>query len=389
MKKKLALITCYFQHNYGSQLQALATEMMCRRMGLDYETIRIDGLRSEINRAKYKYFLSKIIDIQTVKDKFATVRKVWAKKTNCDYARNLAIRDGIFDRFAEEQFHLSKTYTSKKELGECARDYSAFIVGSDQLWLPSNIAADYYTLSYVPDDIKKVAYATSFGVANLPRKQAEVARKFLPRFDSIMVREQSGQRLVKELTGKDVPIVCDPTMMFSADEWNELLPTSRRIKEKYILCYFLGDNPWQRKWVKQLAEKTGNKIVQLPNLDNYIKSDEGFADYPLYDVDPLDFVALVRDAEYVLTDSFHCTVFSSLFNKQFFTFRRYSEDGTASTNSRIYSLLASLGATDRLVSVETEVKEAMNLLMYLKSVNANINKLRYDSYTILIEAIPR
>lgn len=389
MKKELALITCYFQHNYGSQLQALATEMMCRRMGLDYETIRIDGLRPEINRAKYKYFLSRITDIQTVKDKFATVKKVWAKTTNKQYAKNLAIRDGFFDRFAEEQFHLSKTYTSKKELGECARDYSAFIVGSDQLWLPSNIAADYYTLSYVPDDVKKIAYATSFGVANLPRKQAEVARKFLPRFDSIMVREQSGQRLVKELTGKDVPIVCDPTMMFSADEWNELLPTSRRIKENYILCYFLGDNPWQRKWAKQLAAKTGNKIVQLPNLDNYIKSDEGFADYPLYDVDPLDFVALVRDAEYVLTDSFHCTVFSSLFNKQFFTFRRYSEDGTASTNSRIYSLLASLGATDRLVSVETEVKEAMNLLMYLKSVNANINKLRYDSYTILIEAIPR
>lgn len=387
MKKELALITCYFQHNYGSQLQALATEMMCRRMGLDYETIRIDGLRPEINRAKYKYFLSRITDIQTVKDKFATVKKVWAKTTNKQYAKNLAIRDGFFDRFAEEQFHLSKTYTSKKELGECAREYSAFIVGSDQLWLPSNIAADYYTLSYVPDDVKKIAYATSFGVANLPRKQAESARKFLPRFDSIMVREQSGQRLVKELTGKDVPIVCDPTMMFNADEWNELLPTSRRIKENYILCYFLGDNPWQRKWAKQLAEKTGNKIVQLPNLDNYIKSDEGFADYPLYDVDPLDFVALVRDAEYVLTDSFHCTVFSAIFSRQFYTFRRYADDGTASTNSRLYSLLGALGMKDRLVLKNDGVADALTWTPDFVIIQKHILELRSRSTGLIKQAL--
>lgn len=385
---KLALVTCYFQHNYGSQLQALATEMMCRKMGFDFETIRIDGLRPEINRAKYRYFLSRITDVQTVRDKSATVRKVLARKTNPDYARNLAIRDGIFDRFAEERFHLSRTYSSKKELGECARDYSAFIVGSDQLWLPSNIAADYYTLSYVPEDVRKIAYATSFGVASLPGKQAEAARRFLPRFNSIFVREQSGQKLVKELIGKDVPVVCDPTMMFSAYEWNELLPTIRRVEENYILCYFLGDNPWQRKWAKELAEKEGCKIVQLPNLDNYVKTDAGFADYPLYDVDPLDFVALIRDAEYVLTDSFHCTVFSNLFGKRFFTFRRYADDGTASTNSRIYSLLASLGETDRLVSSGDSVRDKLDAVCECDMPGtAAIADMRNKSYDMLKESL--
>ena len=80
--KKIALVTCYFQHNYGSQLQALATQMICDKLGWPNETICIDGLKPEINKAKYRYFLSRCLDIQTIKDKMATVRKVYAKKTN-------------------------------------------------------------------------------------------------------------------------------------------------------------------------------------------------------------------------------------------------------------------------------------------------------------------
>lgn len=149
--KKIALVTCYFQHNYGSQLQALATQMICDKLGWPNETIRIDGLKPEINKAKYKYFLSRIWDIHTIKDKMATVRKVFAQKTNASYAQNLRIRDELFNQFSNEQFRLTRRYNSKADLGKDANLYAAFIVGSDQLWLPSNISADYYTLNFVPD----------------------------------------------------------------------------------------------------------------------------------------------------------------------------------------------------------------------------------------------
>lgn len=385
--KKIALVTCYFQHNYGSQLQALATQMIFDKLGLKNETIRIDGLRPEINKAKYKYFLSKIFDPNTVKDKMATVRKVIAAKTNSTYAHNLAIRDRIFTDFANTQFNLSELYASKSDLSNHADDYAAFVVGSDQLWLPSNIAADYYTLNFVPASVKKIAYATSFGVSSLPRKQAEAAKKFLRRLDAIFVREISGQKLVKELIGKEVPIVCDPTLLFTAEEWNLKAPAKRHIQQPYVLCYFLGNNPQQRQFARRLAKQTSCKIVQLPNLDEYIKNDEGFADYPLYEISPLDFIALIRDAKFVLTDSFHCTVFSTLFEKPFFSFRRYNNDSQVSTNSRIYSLLDTFGIPERLLRGDEDINQCLKMPIAFPQVHQNIDMLRKKSVQYLTEAI--
>lgn len=385
--KKIALVTCYFQHNYGSQLQALATQMIFDKLGLENETIRIDGLKPEINKAKYRYFLSKIFDLNTVRDKMATVRKQIAKRTNPEYARNLAARDRIFSHFAETKFTLSELYTSKSELSKNAHSYGAFVVGSDQLWLPSNISADYYTLNFVPEEVKKIAYATSFGVSQLPHKQAEMAKKFLNRLNAIFVRETSGQKLIKQLTGKEVPLVCDPTLLFTAEEWNKQAPATRRIKENYILCYFLGNNPEQRSFTKRLAAALNCKIVQLPNLDEYIKSDEGFADYPLYDVSPLDFISLIRDAQFVLTDSFHCTVFSTLFEKPFFSFRRYNNDSQVSTNSRIYSLLDTFGIPERLLRGNEEISQCVKMQIDFAQVHQNIDLLRQKSIGYLTQAL--
>lgn len=382
----IGLVTCYFQHNYGSQLQALATQMAMEKLGVEHETIRIDGLKPEINRAKYKYFLSRMFDLQTVKDKMATVRKVYAKKTNGAYAANLALRDGLFTAFAEGRFRLSRRYDTKKELGANGA-YDTFIVGSDQLWLPSNIAADYYTLNFVPDGVRKIAYATSFGVTSLPKKYAEKAKTFLGRFNSIMLRESSGQKLVKSLTGMDVPLVLDPTMLFDKNEWNTLLSEQKRQEKPYILCYFLGNNEKCRNFARCLASETGRDIVQLPHLDEYVKKDEGFADVALYDVNPLDFVSLIRDADWVLTDSFHCTVFSMLFGKCFFTFRRYSDDGTASTNSRLYSLLDMFGMGGRMLTGDEPVMECLKMDYDVDGLHALIEEKRTKSLKLLKDAI--
>lgn len=354
MKKKIALVTCYYQPNFGSQLQAFATQEVFDKLGIENETILFDGLRSEVNMAKMLYFLSRIFDINTVKDKMATVRKKLASKRNPEYARNLVERNGMFADFAATKFHLSKHYNSKAELIAVAYDYVAFLVGSDQLWLPSNIAGDYYTLNFVPDDVPKIALATSFGISELPRKSGLKAQKFLKRIEHVSVREISGQRLVKIWADRDVPVVCDPTVMFTADEWMKALeatePGNRFAEgQKYIFVYFLGNNSWEREIVRNVCKETGLRILQLAHSDEYIKSDEGFADYTPYNVGPKEFIELIRDAEYVFTDSFHCSVFSMLNHKNFYTFPRYSQDGTVSTNGRLYSLLSLVHQESRLV----------------------------------------
>ena len=391
---KIALVTCYFQPNYGSQLQAFATQEAFVKLGLEHETIMIDGLLPEINKAKYKYFLSKILDVNTVKDKMATVRKLLAKKRNPEYARNLEVRYGMFRDFASNMFTLSSKYDSKALLGESAHDYAAFVVGSDQLWLPSNIAADYYTLNFVPDGVCKIALATSFGISVLPEKYGRKAGEFLNRIDYVSVRETSGQKLVKQWADRDVPVVCDPTIMFDADGWKKAIGADGDGKrfangEKYLFVYFLGNNPWEREIVKRVRKETGLKIVQIAHSDEYVKSDEGFADFTPYNVGPREFVELIRDAEYVFTDSFHCSVFSMLNSKRFFTFPRYSNDGPASTNGRLYSLLSLVKQEKRMVrksdvfNVSDRLKEEVDY----KVVHSELDKLRQFTWNWLEKAL--
>ena len=394
MDKKIALVTCYFQPNYGSQLQAFATQEAFVKLGLEHETIRIDGLLPEINKAKYKYFLSKILDVNTVKDKMATVRKLLAKKRNPEYARNLEVRYGMFRDFASNMFTLSGRYDSKAQLGVKAHEYAAFVVGSDQLWLPSNIAADYYTLNFVPDDVCKIALATSFGISVLPEKYGRKAGEFLNRIDYVSVRETSGQKLVKQWADRDVPVVCDPTIMFDADGWKKAIGADGDGKrfangEKYLFVYFLGNNPWEREIVKRVRKEPGLKIVQIAHSDEYVKSDEGFADFTPYNVGPREFVELIRDAEYVFTDSFHCSVFSMLNSKRFFTFPRYSNDGPASTNGRLYSLLSLVKQEKRMVrksdvfNVADRLKEEVDY----KVVHSELDKLRQFTWNWLEKAL--
>ena len=393
-KKKIALVTCYFQPNYGSQLQAFATQEAFVKLGLEHETIKIDGLMPEINKAKYKYFLSKILDVNTVKDKMATVRKLLAKKRNPEYARNLKVRYGMFRDFASNMFTLSRRYDSKAQLGESAHDYAAFVVGSDQLWLPSNIAADYYTLNFVPDGVCKIALATSFGISVLPEKYGRKAGEFLNRIDYVSVRETSGQKLVKQWADRDVPVVCDPTIMFDAEEWKKAIGADGDGKrfangEKYLFVYFLGNNPWEREIVKRVRKETGLKIVQIAHSDEYVKSDEGFADFTPYNVGPREFVELIRDAEYVFTDSFHCSVFSMLNSKRFFTFPRYSNDGPASTNGRLYSLLSLVKQEKRMVrkSDVFHVADRLNEEVDYKVVHGELDKLRQFTWSWLEKAL--
>ena len=347
--KKVALVTCYFQPNYGSMLQALATQQILNEWGIENETICIDGFKGEIRAAKMKYFRSRMFSIDVFKDKLGFIKLKIAKKLHRSLARNCALREEQFERFSKSSFSLSKEYPSIKDLGAHAEEYSAFLVGSDQLWLPSNIAADYYTLNFVPDHVRKIAYATSFGVTSLPKAQAAKAKTFLPRIDFLSVRERSGADLIRALTGLEAQVVCDPTLLLSLNEWRELVKPERRYEESYIFCYFLGNNPLARDFARKLKDQTGYKIVALQQIDAYVKSDETFGDVKPYDVNPADFVNLIANAEYVCTDSFHGTVFAILNHKPFFTFRRHHQKSKMSTNNRIDSLLQILGLEDRIV----------------------------------------
>lgn len=387
--KKVGLVTCYFQHNYGSMLQAYATQMALDKLEIENETIDISGFNGEIKKAKLLYFAKASLTSDILLSKLGMAKNLVRKKFDkSDYGQLSKVRSAKFDHFAGTKFRLSKPYASKAILSQaCIDQYSSVLVGSDQLWLPGNIAADYYTLNFVPEAVNTVAFATSFGMSVLPKDSAKKAEKFLKRIRHIGVREKSGQKLVKDIADRDVPVVCDPTLLFTGDEWMVIQQEEAIEKEPYIFCYFLGNNPPHRAFAKRLKEATGMKIVALVHLDEKIPCDDSYVDETPYDVDPADFLNYIRNASYVCTDSFHCSVFSSLYKREFYTFRRYTRNTKQSTNSRIDNLFDQLGITGRLLEGDEEMQDVLNREIDYALVDRNLEAVRGMSYGYLEGAL--
>ena len=174
------------------------------------------------------------------------------------------------------------------------------------------------------------------------------------------MREASGKKLVKQLSGQDAEVVIDPSLMLKRADWESFRKETPSAEGKYIFCYFLGNNRNNREFALRLKEKTGYRIVALVHMDEFVPGDENFADVTPYDVGPEEFVDLVSRAEYVCTDSFHGTVFSIIFGRKFFTFNRFQENSTISTNTRIDSLLAMLSLENRRKTGDEDIEACMS-----------------------------
>lgn len=389
MTKKVAIVCCYFKHNYGSMLQAYATQKILDDFGIQNEIINIDE-NVDFLRGKRKYYLSQALNFSFIRTKFGMIKLKIDKKVNRKLAENIAIRDKKYDQFKKEAFRLTKPYKTYEELKDvCKKKYKSVIVGSDQLWLPVNVVADYYTLSFVPQGVDRISFSTSFGISFIPEKYEEAYKNFLNKIDYLSVREDSGIDLVKNLTGRDASLVCDPTILFNNEEWMIIQNEERIIKDKYIFCYFLGRSVEHRKFAERLKEKTGYKIVSLNHCDEYVKYSDVFADETPYNIGPSEFLNLIRNAEYVCTDSFHGTVFSLINNIKFFTFRRYSAKSKISTNSRIDSLLNIVDLKERLLVGNEDINMELEKTIDFNIVNEKLGKFRRHSKDFLRQALIR
>jgi hypothetical protein len=383
----IGLATNWDYHDYGGMLQAFATQIAIESLGYKAEAIDIGKLKGDITKRKLIYFARNILDPSIVGEKAAVVSKKLRMKLNASFKENMAKRDAGFDQFCKSNFRVSRPVINWDDLKEQAHRYDAVVVGSDQLWLPSNIAGDYYTLSFVPDPVKRISYATSFGVKELPAYQEDRARRFLSRIDCLSTRETSGQNIIEKYTGRKVPLVCDPTLLLDVEEWKKYATDYRCTDKPYIFCYLMGDNPGQRLFVRELKKETGCEIVSLLHLDRYIKSDEDFPDYAPYDITPADFLSLIENAAFVCTDSFHGTIFSVLFGRPFFVFPRFTKRATLSTNTRIESLLLKLDIQDRLVLPGTKPQECLSRNLNYHAIAKALIDFRNESFGYLSGAI--
>lgn len=382
--KKIGVCACYDQKNYGSMLQVLATVIKIEELGYDYEIIRysrkltlnllVRSLSRIPERLKFE------AEQNRKRKKFASIEGL----TQRVQQRNECFKIFCVDRFRK----FSPIYDTYSDLQKAASRYAAVLVGSDQLWRPEGYTTGFYNLMFVPDNVPKIAYATSFGVSQIPENKKKIAKQFLSRMDYISVRELRASEMIKELIGRDVPTVVDPTLLFTGEEWNNIIPLKKIIDEKYIFCYLLGSNPQHREWVNELKKCTGYKIVTIPFLDEFVEGDIAFGDNQIFDAGPAEFVNLIRNAEYVCTDSFHGSVFSILNHKQFVTFNRFSDESKNSRNSRIESLLKQTGLQSRrMTKPDQKIDEVIMTEVNYTQVEKRLVEMRGESITYLQEAL--
>ncbi|MDR0914677.1 MAG: polysaccharide pyruvyl transferase family protein [Oscillospiraceae bacterium] len=346
---KTAIISCYFINNYGSVLQAYATQEYLRNIGVDCSTISVEGIKPILKKAKINYFLKNITNCSLLKSKLPLAKLAFARKLNFkNTGKKLASRAKGFAEF-RRHFNFSPAPASNfDELKQQITAYNSVVLGGDQLWRPDNIFPGYYTLEWVPDEIRKISLGTSFGVATLDKYSQKRAKAFLPRFDALSVREKSGQDLIFDLTEQKAKVVCDPALLLPAEQWSKIASAKQCPEEEYIFTYFLGSNKKFREFAKSLSNATGLPVVGIPHIDSYLPTDEDI-DLPVFDATPEEFLGLIKNAKFVCTDSLHATMFSALFHSNFFAFKRFANT-TASTNSRIESFLNKTSLQNRLIT---------------------------------------
>lgn len=386
---KLGLCVCHDTKNYGSQLQVLATIRAVEMLGYDWEVIRY---KKKLTPALAIRSLPRLLNRNFVTGKKKAIQKRREIARNPRISRNVQIRNRRFEQFARKYFYQkSAEYRGYKALKEGVSGYDGFLVGSDQLWLPGNLGSRFYNLLFVPDGYPKIAYATSFGVNRIPWYQRRRTACFLERFEALSVREEQGKKIIEKLTQRKVSVTADPTLLFDGKQWEKMIPPASLVQGKYMLCYFLGKGTAYRKAARRLREETGLQMVMLPFLDNFVEEDEKLADLLLYDIGAADFLNLVRNAEYILTDSLHCTVFSILYHKRFLVFDRFSQNSRESRNSRIESICRALGLEERHCPWEQEgwedILSRMEQRTDFEKADRRLEEWRRESLTWLKNAL--
>ena len=325
-------------YNYGGFLQELALQDALIKMGYNIEIINYNPAE-ELNtfsaKRGIKYFTF---------DKFlAMLNPRKENKMKECVASEISVRHKSFDRYRKQELRLSE----KIEYGDLHSDqlpYSIYVCGSDQIWNPDyNIPA--FFLDFVEDKNRKVIYAASFGKTTLTKREGKRYCELLDGLKYVSVREETAQALVEKISRKKAEVVVDPTLLHTTEYWEEKAKSSNKEYKDYVFCYFLDLTREKFSAAQRYASKLNCKIVMIPYLHN--REDELFGDIHDSNVAPNDFLKLIKDATAILTDSFHATVFSLVFNKKFWVFGRNA--GSYNMNTRIDSLLKMYNAEERLI----------------------------------------
>lgn len=348
--KKIGIVTFYESNNYGAVFQAMATERF-----LDTYT----DFDSEIIRIKRDANAKNAAFSQAKPEKTPFTERIIGKLNSRKLDKLDKQRIKRFDDFRKKYIKCSeKLYMNTDEAAADARNYSAFICGSDQIWNPFHkVFNDAYMLSFVPDDIMKIAYAPSFGVDDISAApQYDRMISCIRRLDAVSVRERSGANIIEKAGLPRPKVVLDPVFLLTKKEWQSEVDI-QKTDEKYILLYALtGVSSSVKEQIKRFAKAKGCEVKIIPgNREN----SQNFFSKP-FDAGPEEFLSLINGAQYVFTNSFHGAVFSLIFGKKVWAFIGNNENAHKRA-CRIIELFENMGISDRIITGNENVIDAKDI----------------------------
>ena len=345
---RIAVITWFHYRNYGTALQVYALCSYLMSEGHDVEIIRY--YPRSMGRVLPDYSFR-----TTVKNVMGhRIAKIMSRNHEMQNSNSRVVYDRIFcdgekekrfEEFLNSALSFSQVCTTLSDLESLNDRYDAFICGSDQIWAPS-IFDPHYFLDFVADTNKTISYAPSIG---LPKVEDKLVYKhmaeLIERIKYLSIREEKGAQIIKAMTGRKAEVVTDPTLLVSPEQWANICDEVDTDSDSYMIVYMLGceETHWQE--VYQIAEEKNLSVRVIPVFERDLER-QGCITYP---VGPLEFLSLFKNASYVCTDSFHGTIFSILFHRQFSVFGRFSDEDKINQNSRIYNILDATETRDRLI----------------------------------------
>lgn len=360
MSKKIGLITMHNVCNMGAVLQAYALQIEIDSNGGNSEIIDyIPNLRKG-----YRKYFPKNQGIGKIRRTFS-----WLK-----WLPHRILWQKPYNEFVNEHLKLSKeTFYENQKIYNYLFEYDVFVTGSDQVWNSSSTdgLSPYYFLDFAKG--KKVSYAASISNKNLSFEEKKILEKYLSSYDAISVREKQAVELLEPVCKKDISFVLDPTLLLTKNEWEMLGNESNiNIKENYLLIYMLGNVPRMLELAKKIAMEKKLKIVKF----GWDIKKKKYVDYNISFKKPQDFIRLFMNADYIVTNSFHGTVFSINFKKDFVSIP------SSKGNPRFLSILSVLGILDRLYDEKKEIGNYIESIDY-EDVDKKLEELREKSITYI------
>lgn len=345
--KKVGIITFHASYNCGSMLQAYALQRFLEKNGYDPEMI---DFSCKGQKELYSLYSKNVSPKHFIRNFIFAVHK-----------RRIHANCERYERFKQIFFNLSP-YSAETQ-SELKDDCFAVVAGADQIW---NITIkdfdDAYFLPWVKK-AKKIAYAPSFGAKNplLYSTDIEKYKKFLLDFDSLSIRENNGQKWIKEMIGKEVPVVLDPTLLLSKSDYAEIESHELKLPEKYIFFYSPSYSAQMNSFVKKISEKYSLPVIAFNTKSFYLRAGN-LNGFKLPDAeDPTTYLQLMKNAEAVITTSFHGSIFSTVYRKKFWVLKNGNMFGS---DDRVITLLNSLGLSERLIEMNFD-----NRFDYMKDVD--------------------